>query len=185
MAVEAHRIVDLQHETVRMRGSTPIKRIPLTDMVAAIVGSNIPSNNTTIRRGDMVVNESETGCSEDNAPLTTISIITGVQRILRPGDTLITETGDSWFNAQRIRLPSGTDLHMQMIYGSIGWSLPATLGCQLARPEGRAILMIGDGSFQMTAQELSTMICFRENSVIIVFNNLGYGIEVCFVFQLF
>ena len=38
--------------------------------------------------------------------------------------------------------------------------------------------MIGDGSFQMTAQELSTMIRMRSNSIIFIFNNLGYQIEV-------
>ena len=42
--------------------------------------------------------------------------------------------------------------------------------------------MIGDGSFQMTAQELSTMIRMRSNSIIFIFNNLGYQIEVSWGF---
>lgn len=38
--------------------------------------------------------------------------------------------------------------------------------------------MIGDGSFRMTGQELSTMIRMRLNPIIIIFNNLEYAIEV-------
>ncbi|PWY72462.1 pyruvate decarboxylase [Aspergillus sclerotioniger CBS 115572] len=99
-----------------------------------------------------------------NVPITTSSILDVIESILQPNDTLIAEAGDSWFNSQTIHLPDGVDYQMQLIYGSIGWSLPATLGCQLAL-------------FQMTAQELSTMIRLRMKSVIFIFNNLGYRIE--------
>lgn len=38
----------------------------------------------------------------------------------------------------------------QMQYGSIGWSVGATLGYAQAVPEKRVIACIGDGSFQVT-----------------------------------
>ncbi|GAB1204746.1 hypothetical protein APSETT445_003409 [Aspergillus pseudonomiae] len=57
------------------------------------------------------------------------------------------------------------------------WGLPATLGAQLARPSGRAVLLVGDGGFQMTSQELSTMIRLKLNPVIVVMNNRGYQFE--------
>jgi len=38
--------------------------------------------------------------------------------------------------------------------------------------------MIGDGSFQMTAQEISTMIRYGVNPIIFLLNNRGYTIEV-------
>jgi TPP-dependent 2-oxoacid decarboxylase len=38
--------------------------------------------------------------------------------------------------------------------------------------------LIGDGSFQMTAQELSTMIRYQVNPIIFLMNNGGYTIEV-------
>ncbi|CAG8090638.1 unnamed protein product [Penicillium nalgiovense] len=177
MASEAHRLLSLQDEHIQIPGMKPIQGISLTHMVTAIANSSIPSNNSTIANHTVTFGVNGHSHTEHNAPLTLTGIIPGIQHILKPGDTLIAETGDSWFNAQKIRLPPGTDFHMQMMYGSIGWSLPATLGCQLARPGGRAILMIGDGSFQMTAQELSTMIRCKANSVIFIFNNLGYGIE--------
>jgi TPP-dependent 2-oxoacid decarboxylase len=93
--------------------------------------------------------------------------------------SLILETGDSWFNGQNMHLPKGASYHVQMQYGSIGWSAGATLGVALASKENaRVITLIGDGSFQMTAQELSTMICYQVNPIIFLMNNGGYTIEV-------
>jgi len=66
-----------------------------------------------------------------------------------------------------------------MQYGSIGWSVGAVLGAALAyRGSRRVIAMIGDGSFQMTAQEVSTMIRYECNPIIFLLNNRGYTIEV-------
>jgi len=41
---------------------------------------------------------------------------------------------------------------VQLQYGSIGWSVGATLGYAVGRPETRMLSLIGDGSFQVTAQ---------------------------------
>ncbi|KAI9070776.1 hypothetical protein K1719_047259 [Acacia pycnantha] len=72
----------------------------------------------------------------------------------------------SFKNYDRIFVPEGKPLRgepkeplrgcgyeFQMQYGSIGWSVGATLGYAQAVPEKRVIACIGDGSFQMTVQE--------------------------------
>lgn len=41
---------------------------------------------------------------------------------------------------------------VQLQYGSIGWSVGATLGYAVGRPKTRMLSLIGDGSFQVTAQ---------------------------------
>lgn len=53
-----------------------------------------------------------------------------------------------------MKLPHGCSFEFQMQYGSIGWSVGAVLGYAVAtKPKGRRVVaMIGDGSFQMTAQ---------------------------------
>ncbi|KNG88805.1 hypothetical protein ANOM_002460 [Aspergillus nomiae NRRL 13137] len=106
-----------------------------------------------------------------------IHVLQGLQGFLSPMDILLADTGDSWFNAASIKLPEGADFQIQMLYSSLGWGLPATLGAQLARPSGRAVLLVGDGGFQMTSQELSTMIRLKLNPVIVVMNNRGYQFE--------
>ena len=58
----------------------------------------------------------------------------------------------------------------------MGYSLPAAIGAQLARPDASVICAIGDGGLQMNLQELQTAVFYKLPITIIVFNNAGYGI---------
>ncbi|MEQ9618754.1 MAG: thiamine pyrophosphate-binding protein [Deltaproteobacteria bacterium] len=114
-----------------------------------------------------------------NAPVTTRRLFAQVQEMLDADKTVIAETGDSWFNTMKLDLPPGCGFEIQMQYGSIGWSVGATLGCALGSPEGkRVVSFVGDGSFQLTAQEISTIIRYGLNPIIFLINNGGYTIEV-------
>jgi len=59
--------------------------------------------------------------------------------------------------------------------GAMGYGFPAALGAQLAFPERQVIAFVGDGGFQMTAQELATAVQYRSNLKIIVMNNNSLG----------
>jgi TPP-dependent 2-oxoacid decarboxylase len=65
----------------------------------------------------------------------------------------------------------------QAFYLSIGYALPATLGASLADPTRRPVTLIGDGAFQMTAQELSSLCHRKSNAVLLLLNNDGYTTE--------
>ncbi|PKI63276.1 hypothetical protein CRG98_016330 [Punica granatum] len=62
---------------------------------------------------------------------------------------VIAETGDSWFNRHKLKLPEGCGYKIQMQYGFIGWSVGATLGYAQSVPEKRVIACFSDGSFQV------------------------------------
>jgi TPP-dependent 2-oxoacid decarboxylase len=90
----------------------------------------------------------------------------------------VVETGDSWFNGQKLRLPDGAVYHSQMQYGSIGWAVGAALGVSIgAGIKKRVVALIGDGAFQLAAQEMSTMIRYGADPIIFLLNNRGYTIE--------
>lgn len=58
----------------------------------------------------------------------------------------------------------------------MGYGLPAAMGAQVARrDDGRVLLIVGDGSFQMNLQELATVAQFQLPLVIMVMNNGGHG----------
>ena len=59
--------------------------------------------------------------------------------------------------------------------GSMGWGLPAAMGIKLARPDARVVMVAGDGSFWMVAQDVETAV--RENIavVVVVMNNFAFG----------
>ena len=177
MERESHRIVDLQDQLVTLPDGMSFSGTPLNELLGELAQSEIPYNNKT-RPCHQPASLTNHEVTEDSSKLSLSTIVKGIHNVIQPGCAIIADTGDSWFNAQTIWLPRGVDYQMQMFYGSIGWSLPAALGYQLGRPGTRVILMIGDGSFQMTCQELSTMLRMRLNPIIFVFNNLGYAIEV-------
>ncbi|KAG6535588.1 hypothetical protein ZIOFF_000610 [Zingiber officinale] len=112
-------------------------------------------------------------------PLRVNVLFQHIQKMLSGDTVVIAETGDSWFNCQKLKLPEGCGYEFQMQYGSIGWSVGATLGyAQAAKGRKRVIACIGDGSFQMTVQDVSTMLRCGQNSIIFLINNGGYTIEV-------
>jgi indolepyruvate decarboxylase len=79
-----------------------------------------------------------------------------LQRQLKAGDTVVIETGTSMFHLNGMRLPTGVDAQEQGLWGSIGWATPATLGVALDKKAGRTWLVTGDGSHQMTLNELAS-----------------------------
>lgn len=64
----------------------------------------------------------------------------------------------------------------QAIWASIGWSVPAGLGASFT-PGVRPIVIVGDGAFKLTCQEISTMVQEKRNTVIFVLNNGVYAVE--------
>ena len=69
-----------------------------------------------------------------------------VQALITADTTVIAETGDSWFNGVALKLPRGARFEIEMQWGSIGWSVPATFGYAVGAPGRRVIALIGDGS---------------------------------------
>ncbi|KAI5272240.1 pyruvate decarboxylase [Aureobasidium subglaciale] len=115
-----------------------------------------------------------------------------INPLLKPGDIVMGETGTASHGTRDLVLPSGSYYFTAVTWLSIGYMLPAALGAALAQrdstkwkkrsgstsdSEDRVVLFIGDGSLQMTVQEISTMIREKLNIVIVVINNDGYTIE--------
>lgn len=114
-----------------------------------------------------------------NSALSTRFLFSQIQAMLSSNYGVLAETGDSWFNGMCLNLPFNCPFEIQMQYGSIGWSVGALLGMQMAlHDKKRVIGLIGDGSFQMGAQELSTMIRYGLKPILFLMNNASYAIEV-------
>lgn len=57
----------------------------------------------------------------------------------------------------------------------MGFALPAAIGAQQGAPERQVIAVIGDGGFQMTIQELGTIMQYRIPVKILILNNQFLG----------
>ena len=116
--------------------------------------------------------------AKPDAKLMRAEIVRQIQALITADTTVIAETGDSWFNGMALKLPGGARFEIEMQWGSIGWSVPATFGYAVGAPSRRIIALIGDGSFQLTAQEVAQMIRRKLPVIIFLINNHGYTIEV-------
>jgi len=96
---------------------------------------------------------------------------------LRAGDTVVLGSGSTSLGLSPMTLPAGVRVEAQVLWGSIGWATPAAFGIALADPKRRTILITGEGSHQLTANEIGAMGRFRKNVIVFVLNNDGYLIE--------
>lgn len=111
------------------------------------------------------------------APLTTRRLIARLDEQLDEETIVIADIGNSLFAATELTIHAKTEFISPAYYTSMGFSVPAALGANVARPDARVIVIVGDGAFQMTGNELSTIVRRKLNPLIIVLDNEGYGTE--------
>jgi TPP-dependent 2-oxoacid decarboxylase len=91
---------------------------------------------------------------------------------------VISDAGFSLLGSMNLPIAEQDGYVAQNSWLSIGYSVGATTGIAMARPEKRPLVFVGDGSFQEVCQELSTQTRHGLNPVVFVLNNEGfYGIE--------
>jgi indolepyruvate decarboxylase len=96
---------------------------------------------------------------------------------IRPGDNVVLESGSSSFGVSPMPLANDVQVHIQMLWGSIGWATGATFGIALANRNRKTILITGEGSHQLTANDIGNMGRFGANPIIFVLNNDGYMVK--------
>ena len=113
-------------------------------------------------------------------PNTAITIERLFQRLnafLDNDTVVIADPGDAMLSGGDLFIHGSTEFICPAYYTSMGFAVPASLGAQLARPGLRPLVLVGDGAFQMTGLELSTIARYKLNPVVVVLNNRGYGTE--------
>jgi indolepyruvate decarboxylase len=110
-------------------------------------------------------------------PITVEALYPRWANFLKPNDILVAETGTSALGLAFALLPKGVTFHNQTLWGSIGWATPAAFGAAVAAPDRRLVLVTGEGSHQLTAQEISQFGRRGLKPIVFVLNNSGYLIE--------
>jgi len=112
-----------------------------------------------------------------DTPMTVARLIGRLNDALTPEMMIISDVGDCLFSAIELRVHERTEFLASAFYTTMGFAVPAALGAQIARPDKRAIILVGDGAFQMTGTELSTQARLGLAPIVVVFNNVGYSTE--------
>ena len=97
---------------------------------------------------------------------------------IRDGDVVLADGGPS-VSLAYAQFPSRARFIASSYWASIGSGLGFTLGACFATTSSnqRIVAILGDGSFQMTAQELGSLVRYGKTCVVFVINNRGYTVE--------
>jgi indolepyruvate decarboxylase len=109
--------------------------------------------------------------------ITTDVVADRLQRFVRPSDIVVSDVGVAAHLSMDAQLTRHGQFHVARMYVGMGFAVPAAYGAALARGTGRPIVLVGDGSFQMTGFDLSTAIREGIAPIVLVLDNHGYGAE--------
>ncbi|WP_042348509.1 acetolactate synthase large subunit [Bacillus massiliigorillae] len=113
---------------------------------------------------------------EDNKGLKPQKVIELLHKLTSGDATVVTDVGQHqmWtaqfypFRQPHAWVTSGG-------FGTMGFGVPASIGAQIAQPEKTVVAIVGDGSFQMTFQELGVIAEMNLPIKIIIVNNYSLG----------
>ena len=112
-----------------------------------------------------------------NAKITNARLFARINDLLDETMIVIADVGDCLFGAADLTIFRKTEFISPAYYTSMGFAVPASIGVNVAAPDRRPIVLVGDGAFQMTCMELSTAVRHGFNPIVIVLNNKGYTTE--------
>ena len=171
--LDMHRAACIHDNWVRIGGSSVFLNVAIDDMVSALLQRVEPKKSARSASERLLP---LVGSGDD--PTSSANLYPRLQRRIKAGDTLLVETGSCMMHLNGMQMPAGVGVEGQGLWGSIGWATPACLGVALAKTAGRTWLVTGDGSHQLTLNEIAVMGRYGIKPVIFVLNNNLYGIEV-------
>lgn len=142
----------------------------VTNLVELVTAKLNPTMRFTVPKIEPEVIE----VLKNKTDLSVAAMIESLNELLEDngGYSVVTDTGDCMYAGMSLK----TDIFLSPgYYVSMGFGVPAAIGAQLAMPERRPIVLVGDGAFQMTGMDISTAVKHGLNPIVIVFNNASYA----------
>eukprot|EP01117_Protostelium_nocturnum_P010630 TRINITY_DN3827_c0_g1_i2.p1 TRINITY_DN3827_c0_g1~~TRINITY_DN3827_c0_g1_i2.p1 ORF type:complete len:581 (+),score=192.22 TRINITY_DN3827_c0_g1_i2:79-1743(+) len=178
--IPRNKSIEVSEEKVRIRNHT-FERVHMANFIDKLSEKITKRDTSTLH-----VKKASDGCSHRKSieyeakkgeGITVSRFFTRMAHYIPENSIVVAETGVSLFAAAETMLPKNCEFIAQTFYGSIGYTIGATLGASIAAPDRKTFLFVGDGSLQVTVQDISTMIRYKSNPTIFVLNNDGYTIE--------
>lgn len=177
---QTKNVVEFHSDYTKIR-SAHYPGIRMKEVLASLVSSpKLKSAISSYKPFKLAIEELKVEVPKDDK-LTQKCLWSRLSGWLKEGDVIISETGTSSFGIIQTKFPKNALGISQVLWGSIGYSVGATFGAVMAAeeldPNKRVILFVGDGSLQLTVQEISSMVRNKNRPYIFVLNNSGYTIE--------
>lgn len=168
------RRIHVQRDCVTI-GYRTYNRVRLEDYLQGLNGRDLPTfSNLHVPDRPNVC---PTWRTQPDTPVTVRRMFERVGCLLTPEITVIADPGDAMFGSLELPITQDHTYVANAFYASLGFAVPASLGVQMADRAQRPLVIVGDGSFQMTFQELATAIRYDLNPIVLLLNNEGYTTE--------
>lgn len=169
--IDSAQLVSIGLNDVRINEQV-FANVRLADMLAAL--AKLKSSAPPYRR---TPEQAPATTGNPSEKITMDALYPRYAAFIQPGDNVVLEDGSSSFGLSPMTLADDVRVHIQMLWGSIGWATGATFGIALADPNRRTILFTGEGSHQLTANEIGNMGRYGVKPIVFVLNNDGYLVE--------
>ncbi|MET4703222.1 thiamine pyrophosphate-binding protein [Frigoribacterium sp. UYMn621] len=175
-------VVDVDEEEIRKFHANPRytgRAFDLTDLAPVLGSVSFEYDSQPwleLVQADKESNSSGWEASVEPGELNPYDAVQEFQKYLPKGAIVVSDTGANLCWLFQAYAPDDSYLFTSGGNSPMGYSLPAAIGAQIARPETPVVCVIGDGGLQMNIQELQTAVNYELPITIVVFNNSGYGI---------
>ncbi|WP_292388296.1 alpha-keto acid decarboxylase family protein [Methanosarcina sp. UBA5] len=170
--LDKSRIINIMPSSVHI-GYTDYINVKMLDVLEELARR---LNKRTDIRGPVAIHPAIPEVNAED-PITADYLYAKYAEFFKPDDIIIADSSSSFYGLLPLFLPKGAKFESEMLWGAIGWATPASFGTALAAPDQRVILITGEGSHQMTTQEISQFYRYGLKPIIFVLNNHGYLIE--------
>ena len=172
--LDPSRCIDATSEDLRIRHHH-YRDVRLEDFMTGLRDRGLrPARTPVPARPDL---SAQPWVARPGTPMTSARLFARLDRMLDDQTVVIADIGDALFGAADLTMSRRTEFLSPAYYTSMGFAVPAAVGAGVANRALRPLVLVGDGAFQMTGTELSTVVRQGLNPIVIVLNNHGYTTE--------
>lgn len=177
---EKMNVIEFHSDYITVNGATYMQ-IRMKELLGQLIQSVPLKQLLKTRQSCQIVKKPLREADNVEGKITHKWLWSSLSKFLKPNDIVITETGTASFGVIETNFPNQAFGISQILWGSIGYSVGCAFGAVTAAeemdPTRRVLLFVGDGSLQLTATEISSMVRNNKKPYIFVLNNNGYTTE--------
>jgi acetolactate synthase I/II/III large subunit len=135
-----------------------------------------PTNTFNINGGYALLNEPDK-CLSNESPVKPQRLMSYLSRQLPDNTRIFVDAGNGWAWATHYLTRANSEglYRIGMGYGSMGWSVGAAIGSALGNRAAPTLCIVGDGSYLMSAQEITVAAQQRLPVVFLILNDAAMG----------
>ena len=172
--LDPSRCIDATSEDLRIRYHH-YSDVRLDDFIRGLTARDLKLARTPVPARPEVL--ATPWVPKQGEPMTSARLFSRLNHLIDDSMTVIADIGDCLFGSVDLSMSRRTEFLSPAYYTSMGFSVPAAVGVGMANPQSRALVIVGDGAFQMTGMELSTVARHGLNPIVVILNNHGYTTE--------